>query len=58
MKKTLIKHKVYDAFTDLEKAHNRVDWMAVQFVLKVYGAGERLLDGVKVFYRGQRMCQN
>ncbi len=41
---------------DLEKAYNRVDWEAMWNVLKVYEASERLLDGVKVFYRNASAC--
>ena len=48
--------KVYAAFMDLEKAYDRVDWKAMWDVLKVYGVGGKLLNGVKAFYRNASAC--
>ncbi len=46
--------KVYAASIDLEKAYDKIDWTAVWDVLKVYGVGGSLINGVKVFIRMQR----
>ena len=43
--------KVYAAFMDLEKAYDRIDWGALWDVLRIYGVGGRLLNGVKAFYK-------
>ncbi len=44
---------------DLEKAYDRVDWLALWDVLKIYGVGGKLLNAIKSFLRGGiRMCQN
>ncbi len=48
--------KVCAAFMDLGKAYDRVDWDTVWDVLKIYGVGGRLLDGVKIFYRDASAC--
>ncbi len=42
--------KLYAAFMDLEKAYDRVNWLALWDVLKIYGVGEKLLRAVKSFY--------
>ncbi len=43
--------KVYAAFIDLEKVYDIIDWMATWDVLKVYGVGGSLMNGVKAFYK-------
>ncbi len=43
--------KLYAAFMDLEKAYDRVDRKALWDVLKIYGVGGQLMEGIKVFYR-------
>ena len=48
--------KLYTAFMDLEKAYDRVNREALWNVLKIYGVGEQLLAGVKVFYRETSAC--
>ncbi len=35
---------------DLEKAYDRVDWLALWDVLKIYGVGGKLLCAIKSFY--------
>ncbi len=55
--KMLAKDKnVYAAFMELEKAYDRVDWEALWDVLRIYGVGGRLLDGVKSLYRDASAC--
>ncbi len=41
---------------DLEKVYDRIDWTAVWDVLKVYGVGGMLMNGVKAFYKGAKAC--
>ncbi len=41
---------------DLEKGYDRVDKQALRNVLKVYGVGGQLLEGVKAFYREPSTC--
>jgi len=48
--------KVYAAFMDLEKAYDRIDWTALWDVLKVYGVGGKLLNGIKAFYKDANAC--
>ncbi len=48
--------KVYAAFIDHAKAHDRIDWMAMWDVLKVYGVGGRLMNGVKAFHKDAKAC--
>ncbi len=48
---------VYAAFMDLGKAYDRVNWEVMWDVLRVYGVGGRLLDGVKAFYIDTSECQ-
>ena len=56
-KKYLGKGKdVYFAFLDLEKAYDRVDRDAMWNVLRLYGIGDRLLQGVKSLYVGSKAC--
>ena len=47
---------VYFAFLDLEKAYDRVDRDAMWNVLRLYGLGGRLLQGVKSLYVGSKAC--
>jgi hypothetical protein len=47
---------VFWAFMDLEKAYNRVDRKTLWEVMKVYGVGGKLMEGVKSFYVGSRAC--
>ncbi len=46
------------AFIDLEKPYDRIDWTAMWDVLKVYGVGGRLMNGVKAFYKDAKACIN
>ena len=48
--------KLYAAFMDLEKAYDRVDREALWNVLRIYGVGGQLLDGIKAFYREASAC--
>ena len=48
--------KLYAAFMDLEKAYDRVDREALWNVLRVYGVGGQLLEGIKAFYRNASAC--
>lgn len=48
--------KLYAAFMDLEKAYDRVDREALWNVLRIYGVGGQLLEGIKTFYRGASAC--
>jgi len=48
--------KLYVAFMDLEKAYDRVDWNAMWDVLKIYGVGGPLLNGIKAFYKEASAC--
>ncbi len=41
---------------DLEKVYNRVDWLALWEVLRIYGVGERLLSAIKSFYEEEYAC--
>ena len=47
---------VYFAFLDLEKAYDRVDRDVMWNVLRLYGIGGRLLQGVKSLYVGSKDC--
>ncbi len=49
--------KLYAAFMDLEKAHDRVNREALWSVLKFYGVGEQLLKGIQAFYRGANVVE-
>ncbi len=40
----------------IEKAYDRVDREALCSVLKVFGVGEQLLEGIKAFYREASAC--
>ncbi len=40
----------------MRKAYDRTDWMAMWDVLKVYGVGGRLLNGMKAFYKDAKAC--
>ena len=46
----------YFAFLDLEKAYDRVDKDAMWNVLRLYGIGGRLLQGVKSLYVVSKAC--
>ncbi len=48
--------KVDAALIDLEKAYDRINWMGMWDVLKVYGVGGKLLNGVKAFYKDTNTC--
>ncbi len=43
--------KLYAAFMDLEKAYDRVDRKALWNVVKIYGVGTQLIEGIKAFHR-------
>ncbi len=47
---------IHAAFMDLEKTYDRVVQEAMWDVLKVYGVGGGLLEGVKTFYRDASAC--
>ncbi len=38
--------ELYTAFMDLEKANDRVDWLALWEVLRIYGVGRKLLSTI------------
>ncbi len=42
------RRKLYAAFMDLEKAYDRVDWLAVWEVLRIYGVGGKLLSAIVI----------
>ncbi len=44
---------LYAAFTDLEKAYDRVDREALWSVLKIYDVGAHLLKGIQAFIERQ-----
>ncbi len=48
--------KLYAAFMDLGKAYDRVDWLALWDVLKIYGVGQKLLSAIKFFYEEASAC--
>ena len=48
--------KIYDAFMDLEKAYDRVDREGLWEVLRIYGVGGQLLNGMKAFYERVSAC--
>ncbi len=48
--------KLYAAFMDLETAYDRVDWLALWDVLKIYGVRGKLLDAIKSFYEKASAC--
>ncbi len=48
--------KLYAAFMNLEKAYDRVDWLALWDVLKIYGVGGKLLSQIKSFYEEASAC--
>ncbi len=41
---------------DLEKAYDRVDWLALTKVLKIYGVAGKLLSAIKSFYEKASAC--
>ncbi len=41
---------------DLEKAYDRVDWLALCEVLKLCGVGRKLLSPIKSFYEEASAC--
>ena len=47
---------MYFAFLDLEKAYDKVDRDAMWNVLRLYGIGGILLQGVKSLYVGSKSC--
>ncbi len=48
--------KLYAAFMDLEKAYDRVDWLTLWEVLRIYGVGGKLLSVIKSFYEAASAC--
>ncbi len=48
--------KLYAAFMDLEKAYDRINWLALWEVLKIYGVGGKLLSAIKSFYEEASAC--
>ncbi len=56
-RETLSKRKkIYIAFMDLEKAYDKVNWLALWDVLKIYGVGGKLLSAIKSFYEKASVC--
>ncbi len=55
-KKKKEKKKLYAAFMDQGKAHDRVDWLALWEVLRMYGVGGKLLIAMKSFYEELSAC--
>ncbi len=43
--------KPFAAFMDLEKAYDRVKRKGLWDVLRIYGVGGRLLEGIQSFYK-------
>ncbi len=41
---------------DLEKAYDRVDWLALWEVLRIYGVGGKMLSAIKSFYEAASAC--
>ncbi len=41
---------------DLENAYNRIDWLALWKVLRIYGVGGKLLSAIKSFYEAASEC--
>ncbi len=41
---------------DLEKANDRVNWLALWEVLRIYGVGGKLLSAIKSFYEEPSTC--
>ncbi len=41
---------------DLEKAYDRVDWLALWEVLRIHGVGGKLLSAIKSFYEEASSC--
>ncbi len=48
--------KLFAVFMDLEKACDRVNWLALWDVLKIYGVGGKLLSSIKSFYEEASAC--
>ncbi len=48
--------KLYAAFMDLEKAYDRVEWLALWDVLKIHGVEGKLLSDIKSFYEEASAC--
>ncbi len=48
--------KLFAAFMDLDKAYDRVDWLALWDVFKIYGVEGKLLRAVKSFYEEASAC--
>lgn len=47
---------LYTAFMELEKSYGRVDREALWNVLKIYGVGRQLMEGIKEFHREVSAC--
>ncbi len=41
---------------DFEKANERVDWLALWEVLRIYSVGGKLLSAIKSFYEAASAC--
>ncbi len=41
---------------DLEKAYDRVDWLALWEVLRIHGVGGKLISAIKSFYEAASSC--
>ena len=50
------KRRVYVGFMNLKKAYDRVNKEALWQVLRMYGAGGKLLSGIKIMYVDSSAC--
>ncbi len=48
--------KLCTAFMDLKKAYDKVAWLALWDVLKIYGVGGKLLSAIKFFCEKASAC--
>ncbi len=55
-KKRKKEKKIYTAFMDLEKAYDRVDWLTLGEVLRIYGVGGKLPSAIQSFYGEASAC--
>lgn len=51
------RRKLYAAIMDLKKAYDKMDWNALQEVLKIHGEGGKILDATKAFYKNIETSQ-
>ncbi len=48
--------KLYAAFMDFEKAYDKVGKETLWNVVKIYGVGGQLMEGIKAFYKEANAC--